>query len=134
MKTSFKFIFLLFGAIAFACNSSDKSLSEAQRLERFLNIPVYPGAEMVMFFTDDRDNEIPPKTEPATVSLTIDYHDSVPVFYEKALGYPFKTDTSGGKNYYKLVFEKDDWEYEIMVGQDTYQDKPMFTISIMEPF
>ena len=127
------FVLVAFVAVAFmSCNSSDENLSEQERLERFLGIPVYPGAEMVMFFTDDRDSEIPRKTEPATVSLTINHRDSVPPFYEKALGHEFLTDTTGGKTYYKLVFEKGEWEYEIMVGQDQFRNKPMFTISVSE--
>lgn len=109
-------------------------MTEAGKLERFLGIPVYPGAEMVMLFTDDQDEDIPRNTKPATVSLAVDHRDSVPAFYERELGYQFKTDTSRGKTYYKLVFNKKGWEYEIMVGQDRYKNKPMFTISIMESF
>lgn len=132
MKTLFQFCMLSFIIGLLSCNTQNENLTETERLERFLDIPVYPDAEMVMFFTDDRDREIPRKTEPATVSLTVDYHDSVPVFYEKALGHEFLTDTTGGKTYYKLVFDKEGWEYEIMVGQDRFREKPMFTISISE--
>jgi len=106
--------------------------SETERLEQFLNIPLYPGSKMVMLITDDGDREIPRHIKPATVSLATDHRDSVPVFYEKKLGYPFLVDTSGGKTYYKLVFDKEGWEYEIMVGQDVFEDKPMFTISVDE--
>lgn len=115
-------------------NESGKNPDKTERLEQFLNIPVYPGAEMVMFITDDRNDEIPGQTKPATVSLTVDYRDSVPVFYEKVLNKKFQVDTAGGKTYYKLVFDKGNWEYEIMVGQDTFENKPMYTISIMEPY
>jgi hypothetical protein len=116
----------------FACNSTDKNLTETERLERFLNIPVYPGAEKVLFFTDDRDQEIPRKTEPASVSFIVDTRDSVPAFYERVLGHEFLVDTTGGKTYYKLVFDQEGWEYEIMVGQDRFRNKPMFTISVSE--
>lgn len=132
MKIPVKLFMLFLLSCCFSCNFQDENLTETERLERFLGIPVYPGAEMVMFFTDDRNEEIPRKIKPATVSLTIDHYDSVPVFYEKALGHEFLTDTTGGKTYYKLVFDKDGWEYEIMVGQDKFRDKPMFTISISE--
>ena len=87
---------------------------------------------MVMLVTDDNDKEIPNRTKPATVSLAVDYRDSVPVFYERKLGSPFLVDTSGGKTYYKLVFDKEGWEYEIMVGQDTFESQAMFTISVNE--
>ncbi|MFP4469270.1 MAG: hypothetical protein ACLFPE_01220 [Bacteroidales bacterium] len=126
----FHIIFLLASC---AGNQQDKPQDETGRLEQFLNIPVYPGAEMVMLFTDDGDEEIPRRTKPATVSLAVDHHDSVPAFYEKELGHQFLVDTTGGNTYYKLVFEKEDWEYEIMVGQDRFRNRPIFTITIMEP-
>ncbi|MCF8365637.1 MAG: hypothetical protein K9H16_07645 [Bacteroidales bacterium] len=133
MKTKLKFLLPTFLFIFFAgCHSGQSSENETEsvKLEKFLNIPLYPGAEMVMLVTDDRDSEIPRRTKPATVSLATDYRDSVPVFYEKQLGYPFLSDTTKGKTYYKLVFEKEGWEYEIMVGQDVFEDQPIFTISI----
>lgn len=137
-KTWYSLIVIITIFTMICCHSGNSSrngtLSETERLERFLDIPVYPGAEMVMLFTDDRDDHIPQETKPATVSLAVDHRDSVPVFYERELGYQFKTDTSRGKMYYKLVFNKKGWEYEIMVGQDRYKNKPMFTISIMESF
>jgi len=117
-------------------NTSDEqdsgNNSEKAKLEKFLNIPVYPGAEMVMFITDDRDDEIPADRKAATVSMVIDHYDSVPVFYEDALGYAFLVDTSAGKTYYKLIYEKEGWEYEIYVGQDSFENKPMFSISMWE--
>lgn len=133
MKT--KFILLLFPfmfILITGCNSgrTPENETESKRLEKFLNIPLYPNAKMVMLITDDRDTEIPRHTKPATVSLSIDNRDSVPVFYEKQLGYPFLTDTTKGKTYYKLVFEKEGWEYEIMVGQDVFENQAIFTISI----
>ena len=51
-------------------------MSEAEQLEKFLNIPLYPGARLVMLITDDRDKEIPRRIKPATVSLAIDDRDS----------------------------------------------------------
>jgi len=137
MKTILHYILLAFLIISFtSCNfnsspGNDKE-SETKQLEKFLNIPIYPGAKMVMLITDDRDQEIPRRTKPATISLTIDNRDSVPAFYERELGYPFLVDTTGGKTYYKLVFDKEGWEYEIMVGQDTFEGQPMFTISMNE--
>lgn len=132
MKPQVKLLALIFLSLFLSCNSQTGKLTETERLERFLNIPIYPGAEMVLFFTDDRNPEIPRKTEPASVSFTVDVRDSVPVFYERKLGHAFLTDTTGGKTYYKLVFDQDGWEYEIMVGQDRFRDKPMFTISVSE--
>jgi len=135
MKTKFIFqliaMFLIFLA---GCHSGQPSENEtdSSRLENFLNIPLYPGAKMVMLITDNNDKTIPHRIKPATVSFTIDHRDSVPIFYEKVLGYPFLVDTSGGKTYYKLVFEKDGWEYEIMVGQDTFKEQAMFTITLNE--
>jgi len=137
MKTNLYFLFTLLSLVSFAaCNFSyptgKDQESETEQLETFLNIPIYPGAKMVMLVTDNRDKEIPQRTKPATVSLTTDYRDSVPVFYERELGYPFLVDTTGGKTYYKLVFDKEGWEYEIMVGQDTFENQAMFTISVNE--
>lgn len=134
MKPQVKLFALILLSIFISCNSQNENLTETEQLERFLNIPIYPDAEMVMFFTDDRSREIPRKTEPASVSFTVDVRDSVPVFYERKLGYEFLTDTTGGKIYYKLVFDQEGWEYEIMVGQDKFRDKPMFTISISKSF
>lgn len=134
MRHYLHFFLIIVFLVSCAGNQQDKPQDETGRLEQFLNIPVYPGAEMVMLFTDDGDEEIPRRTSPATVSLTVDYRDSVPVFYEKALNKKFQVDTAGGKTYYKLVFDKGNWEYEIMVGQDTFENKPMYSISIMEPY
>lgn len=128
----FVFFLVFFSSCNYNSPAGKDQLSEARQLEQFLNIPIYPGAKMVMLITDDRDKEIPRNTKPATVSLAIDHRDSVPVFYERKLGYPFLVDTTGGKTYYKLVFDKEGWEYEIMVGQDVFENQAMFTISVNE--
>ena len=111
--------------------TGSKTSNELVRLEKFLGIPVYPTAEIANFYTFDRsdDDEIPNRLQDASVSLIIDDYEKVPPFYEEKLGGKFLVDINGEKKYYTMIYKKDGWQYEIYVGNDTYMNKPIFSIT-----
>ena len=45
-----------------------------------------------------------------------------------------KFDVTGteDKKYYTVIFGKEDWEYEIHVGHDTYMNLPIYDITMRE--
>ncbi len=101
-----------------------------QRLEEFLDIPIYPNAKLADIFTERRDDQIPEVRMDARVTLIIDDYDKVPKFYEEKLGMKFKVEGPEERKYYTLKFDKGNWEYEIFVGHDTYMNQPTYDMSM----
>lgn len=148
MKTKISKLVLMLSALILAMASCQSGSSpaentnettsklnpELEKLEQFLGIPVFPNSEIASFYTFDRsdEDEIPDQLKDASVSLIIDAYDKVPLFYEAKLDSKFTVDTDSGKKYYTLVYTKDGWQYEIFVGQDTYMNKPIFSITVLK--
>jgi|GEM_PF-1267301 len=105
---------------------------EIVKLEKFMDIPIYPNSELADITTPLRDDQIPDEPMQAQVTLTIDEYEKVPPFYEEKLGKTFTIEVENGKKYYELRFEKGDWLYIIFVGQDTFENKPVFSIDRWE--
>jgi hypothetical protein len=105
---------------------------EIVKLEKFMDIPIYPNSELADITTPLRDDQIPNEPMQAQVMLIIDDYEKVHVFYEKKLGKKFTVDVDDDKKYYELRFEKGDWLYIIFVGHDTFENKPVFSINRWE--
>ncbi|MDP8314347.1 MAG: hypothetical protein RAP70_04650 [Candidatus Celaenobacter antarcticus] len=105
---------------------------ELTKLEKFMDIPIYPNSELANITTPLRDETIPDKPMQAQVMLIIDDYEKVPPFYEDKLGKKFTVDVEDGKKYYELRFEKGEWLYIIYVGHDTFENKPVFSIEKWE--
>ncbi len=105
---------------------------ELVKLEKFMDIPIYPNSVLADITTPLRDDQIPGEPMQAQVILTIDEYEKVPLFYEEKLGKKFTVEVENGKKYYELQFEKGDWLYIIFVGHDTFENKPMFSIDRWE--
>ena len=105
---------------------------ELTKLEKFMDIPIYPNSELANISTPLLDDQIPDKPMQAQVTLIIDDYEKVPPFYEEKLGKSFTVDVENGKNYYELRFEKGEWLYIIYVGHDTFENKPVFSIERWE--
>ncbi|OPX24650.1 MAG: hypothetical protein B1H05_04830 [Candidatus Cloacimonas sp. 4484_140] len=105
---------------------------ELVKLEKFMDIPIYPNSEFVNITTPLRDDQIPNEPMQAQVTLIIDDYEKVPAFYEEKLGKNFTVDVENGKKYYELRFEKGEWLYIIYVGHDTFENKPVFSIERWE--
>ncbi len=105
---------------------------ELAKLEKFMDIPIYPNSELANITTPLRDETIPDKPMHAQVTLIIDDYEKVPPFYEEKLGKTFIVDVENGKKYYELRFEKGEWLYIIFVGHDTFENKPVFSIEKWE--
>lgn len=105
---------------------------EIVKLEKFMDIPIYPNSELADITIPLRDDQIPDEPMQAQVTLTIDEYEKVPPFYEEKLGKSFTIEVENGKKYYELRFEKGDWLYIIFVGHDTFENKPMFSIDRWE--
>ncbi len=114
----------------------EKALStqsdDLAKLEKFMDIPIYPNSELADITTPLRDDQIPDKPMQAQVILIIDDYKKVPLFYEEKLGKKFTVDEDGDKKYYELRFEKGDWLYIIFVGHDTFENKPVYSIERWE--
>ncbi|MBN2017311.1 MAG: hypothetical protein JW794_04165 [Candidatus Cloacimonetes bacterium] len=105
---------------------------ELVKLEKFMDIPIYPNSVLADITTPLRDDQIPGEPMQAQVILTIDEYEKVPLFYEEKLGKKFTVEVENGKKYYELQFEKGDWLYIIFVGHDTFENKPVFSIDRWE--
>lgn len=105
---------------------------ELVKLEKFMDIPIYPNSKLADITTPLHDDLIPDEPMQAQVTLTIDEYEKVPPFYEEKLGKTFTVEVENGKKYYELRFEKGDWLYIISVGHDTFENKPMFSIDRWE--
>jgi len=105
---------------------------ELVKLEKFMEIPMYPNSELAILTTPLRDNQIPDKPMQAQVMLIIDDYEKVPAFYEEKLGKKFTVKLDGEKKYYELRFEQGEWLYVIFVGHDTFENKPIFSIERWE--
>ncbi len=135
--------FFLFVALALSCskqesehtakNSTAAPADDAtiKKLEKYLGVPIYPGARIADIFTMNRDNKIPNTKMDTSVKLIIDDYEKVVQFYETKLGQKFFVDEDLGKKYYTLRFEQDIWLFEIFVGQDTYLNQPIYEIQMM---
>ena len=106
--------------------------NELAKLAKFMDIPIYPNSELANITTPLRDETIPNKPMQAQVMLIVDDYEKVPPFYEEKLGKTFTVDVEKGKKYYEMRFEKGEWLYIIFVGHDTFENKPVFTISRWE--
>jgi len=105
---------------------------ELTKLEKFMDIPIYPNSELANITNPLRDETIPDKPMQAQVTLIIDDYEKVPPFYEDKFGKKFTVDVEDGKKYYELRFEKGEWLYIIYVGHDTFENKPVFSIEKWE--
>ena len=105
---------------------------ELAKLEKFMDIPIYPNSELANITTPLRDETIPDKQMQAQLTLIIDDYEKVPPFYEEKLSKTFTVDVENGKKYYELRFEKGEWLYIIFVGHDTFENKPVFSIERWE--
>ncbi|MCK4359992.1 MAG: hypothetical protein KAW92_14880 [Candidatus Cloacimonetes bacterium] len=103
-----------------------------KKLEKYLDIPIYPGARLADIFTELRNNKIPEERMYTSVKLIIDDYDNVVKFYEKELNMKFDVTGTEDKKYYTLIFDKEDWEYEIYIGHDTYMNLPIYDITMRE--
>ena len=109
---------------------SDKETME--KLEKYLDIPIYPGARLADIFTELRNDKIPEERMYTSVKLIIDDYDNVAKFYEKEFNMKFEVTGTENKKYYILIFDKEDWEYEIYIGHDTYMNLPIYDITMRE--
>ena len=103
-----------------------------EKLEKYLDIPIYPGARLADIFTELRNDKIPEERMYTSVKLIIDDYDNVAKFYEKEFNMKFEVTGTEDKKYYTLIFDKEDWEYEIYIGHDTYMNLPIYDITMRE--
>ena len=105
---------------------------ELTKLEKFMDIPIYPNSELANITIPLRNDEIPEQPMQAQVTLIIDDYEKVPPFYEDKFGKKFTVDVEDGKKYYELRFEKGEWLYIIYVGHNTFENKPCFSLERWE--
>jgi hypothetical protein len=103
-----------------------------KKIERFLGIPIHPGSHLVSIVTDRRDDQIPDEKMWASINLTAERRKDVVDFYEKELELSFENEGEGEHTCYTLRFDRGMWAYTIFIGQDTYMNRPLYSIEMAE--